>query len=43
VARVDVDFLSGPKISGAFQAPSTQLRAEKQTFGSSRRLRWFGR
>jgi sulfide:quinone oxidoreductase len=43
VGRVDVDFLSGPKPTGAFQAPSAALVAEKQTFGSSRRARWFGR
>ncbi len=42
VGRVDVDFLSGPKPSGAFQAPSSDLAAEKQSFGSSRRARWFG-
>ena len=43
VGRVDVDFLSGPKPTGAFQAPSTALVAEKQEFGASRRARWFGR
>ena len=43
VGRVDVDFLSGPNPTGAFQAPSAALVAEKQTFGSSRRARWFGR
>ena len=43
VGRVDVDFLSGPKPTGAYQAPSTALVAEKQHFGSSRRGRWFGR
>jgi sulfide:quinone oxidoreductase len=42
VGRVDVDFLSGPKPTGAFQAPSAALVAEKQLFGSSRRARWFG-
>lgn len=42
VGRVDVDFLSGPKPTGAYQAPSTALVAEKQLFGSSRRARWFG-
>lgn len=42
VGRVDVDFLSGPKPTGAFQAPSAQLVAEKQRFGSTRRARWFG-
>ncbi len=43
VGRVDVDFLSGPKPTGTYQAPSTELVAEKQRFGSSRRARWFGR
>jgi sulfide:quinone oxidoreductase len=42
VGRVDVDFLSGPRPTGAFQAPSTALATEKQYFGSSRRARWFG-
>jgi sulfide:quinone oxidoreductase len=43
VGRVDVDFLSGPKPTGTFQAPSEALVAEKALFGSSRRQRWFGR
>lgn len=43
VGRVDVDFLSGPKPTGTFQAPSSALVAEKEDFGSSRRARWFGR
>ncbi len=43
VGRVDVDFLSGPKPTGTYQAPSTELVAEKQRFGASRRARWFGR
>jgi len=42
VGRVDVDFLSGPKPTGTFQAPSGELVREKQHFGSSRRARWFG-
>jgi sulfide:quinone oxidoreductase len=42
VGRVDVDFLSGPKPTGAFQEPSAALVAEKERFGSSRRARWFG-
>jgi sulfide:quinone oxidoreductase len=41
VGRVDVDFLSGPKPTGTFQAPSGALVAEKRDFGSSRRARWF--
>ena len=43
VGRVDVDFLSGPKPTGSFHAPSAELVREKQHFGSSRRSRWFGR
>jgi len=43
VGRVDVDFLSGPKPTGTFQAPSTELVAEKRHFGASRRARWFNR
>jgi sulfide:quinone oxidoreductase len=42
VGRVDVDFLSGPKPTGAFQPPSAELAAEKDRFGSDRRARWFG-
>jgi sulfide:quinone oxidoreductase len=43
IARVDVDFFSGPKPTGAFQEPSQALRVEKNEFGASRRARWFGR
>jgi sulfide:quinone oxidoreductase len=42
VGRVDVDFLSGPRPTGAFQEPSATLVAEKEHFGASRRARWFG-
>ncbi|MFN8163772.1 MAG: FAD-dependent oxidoreductase [Solirubrobacterales bacterium] len=42
VGRVDVDFLSAPEPTGAFQEPSAALVAEKAEFGSSRRARWFG-
>lgn len=41
IGRVDVDFLGGPKPTGAFHAPSLELAAEKQEFGASRRSRWF--
>jgi sulfide:quinone oxidoreductase len=41
VGKVDVDFLSGPKPTGAFREPSTELVAEKQQFGATRRARWF--
>ncbi|MDQ5894956.1 MAG: sulfide:quinone oxidoreductase [Actinomycetota bacterium] len=42
IARVDIDFLSGPEKSGVFNAPSLELRDEKDEFGSSRKARWFG-
>ena len=42
VGRVDVDFLSGPRPTGAFVPPSAALVAEKDEFGASRRARWFG-
>ena len=42
VGRVDVDFFSGPKPTGTFQAPSDALVAEKVVFGASRVQRWFG-
>jgi len=42
IARVDVDFFSGPKPTGTFHEPSLALRADKQNFGASRRARWFG-
>jgi sulfide:quinone oxidoreductase len=42
IGRVDVDFFSGPKPSGTYQAASPALRADKERFASSRRARWFG-
>ncbi|MBN8867676.1 MAG: FAD-dependent oxidoreductase [Solirubrobacterales bacterium] len=42
IARVDIDFLSGPEKTGEFNAPSAQLRSEKDDFGSGRAARWFG-
>jgi sulfide:quinone oxidoreductase len=42
VGRVDVNFLSGPKPTGTFRAPSAALVEEKAQFGSSRLERWFG-
>jgi sulfide:quinone oxidoreductase len=42
VGRVDVDFLSGPMPTGGFEGPSVALANDKQFFGSSRRMRWFG-
>jgi sulfide:quinone oxidoreductase len=42
VARVDVDFFSGPKPFGIHHEASEALVADKKHFGSSRRQRWFG-
>ena len=42
VARVDGDFLSGPKPIGTFTDASEEIAALKVEFGASRRRRWFG-
>ncbi|MEQ1770828.1 MAG: FAD-dependent oxidoreductase [Devosia sp.] len=42
IARVDVDFFSGPSPTGSYHQPSGTLRGEKEHFGASRRARWFG-
>lgn len=42
VARVDVDFFSGPKPFGIHHEASTALAVDKEHFGSSRIARWFG-
>jgi len=42
IGSVDIDFLSGPKPTGTYHAPSLAFRADKERFGSSRRARWFG-
>jgi sulfide:quinone oxidoreductase len=42
VGRVDVQFLSGSPPTGTYTEASVALAAEKKTFGSSRRARWFG-
>jgi sulfide:quinone oxidoreductase len=42
VARVNVQFLPGTPPTGSLQGPSADLAAEKEEFGRSRRLRWFG-
>jgi sulfide:quinone oxidoreductase len=41
VARVDVDFFSGPKPTGVYHEPSLVLGAEKAAFGAARKSRWF--
>jgi len=42
VARVDVDFFSGPKPVGIHYEASAALVADKIQFGASRKFRWFG-
>ena len=42
VGEVKVNFLSGPKPIGSFNGASEALVKEKESFGSSRRTRWFG-
>jgi sulfide:quinone oxidoreductase len=42
IGSVDIDFLSGPERTGTFNAPSAEQMALKESFGSSRRERWFG-
>jgi len=41
IGKVEVDFFSGPQPTGTYYEPSIALRADKETFGSSRRARWF--
>jgi sulfide:quinone oxidoreductase len=43
IAKVEVDFFSGPKPTGTFYGVSEELRADKTLFGSSRLSRWFGK
>jgi sulfide:quinone oxidoreductase len=42
VGRVNVDFFSGEKPTGTFDAPTEELAADKERFGAIRRARWFG-
>ena len=42
VGRADVDFFSGPKPTGQYFGASTEMRADKERFGATRRKRWFG-
>jgi len=42
VAKVNVDFFSGPAPKGTHTEASEVLVAEKEYFGSSRKARWFG-
>ena len=38
----DLDFLTGPKLTSIYHAPSVAGRAHKVQFGARRRARWFG-
>jgi sulfide:quinone oxidoreductase len=42
IGRVDVDFFSDPKPTGACHEPDVASRAHKEHFGASRRARWSG-
>lgn len=42
VAKVEADFLGGPSPRGVLVGPSRELAAEKASFASTRRKRWFG-
>ena len=42
IGWVDLDFYSGPTLTGIYHEPSPAGRAHKQEFGASRRTRWFG-
>jgi sulfide:quinone oxidoreductase len=42
VAKVEANFLGGPAPTARLVGPSEALAAEKKTFASTRRARWFG-
>jgi sulfide:quinone oxidoreductase len=42
VAKVEANFLGGPSPTAEIVGPSEALAADKATFASSRRARWFG-
>jgi sulfide:quinone oxidoreductase len=42
VGKVEANFLGGPAPTAQLIGPSRELAAEKATFGSDRRARWFG-
>ena len=42
VAKVEANFLGGPAPRAEVVGPSEALAAEKETFASTRRARWFG-
>jgi len=42
IGWADLDFLTGPKLTSIYHAPSVAGRAHKVQFGATRRARWFG-
>jgi sulfide:quinone oxidoreductase len=42
IGWADLDFLTGPKLTSIYHAPSVAGRAHKVQFGAMRRARWFG-
>jgi sulfide:quinone oxidoreductase len=42
IGWANLDFLTGPKLTSIYHAPSVEGRAHKVEFGASRRARWFG-
>jgi sulfide:quinone oxidoreductase len=42
VGKVEANFLGGPVPTARLIEPSSELAAEKQAFGATRRERWFG-
>lgn len=42
VGKVEANFLGGPKPTARLVGPSRELAADKVTFASTRRERWFG-
>jgi sulfide:quinone oxidoreductase len=42
VAKVEANFLGGPKPTADLVGPSRELAEEKEAFGAARRERWFG-
>jgi sulfide:quinone oxidoreductase len=42
VAKVEANFLGGPKPTARIVGPSQELAADKREFAATRRARWFG-
>jgi sulfide:quinone oxidoreductase len=42
VGKVEANFLGGPTPTARLVGPSAELAAEKESFGRTRRQRWFG-